>query len=86
MQKVVVSFERMQESREAMEKWLIENAGQGSARYSGQLGNVSHWLNGDDWLYYSQYTMGDLEVVEEQGTVFMFRSDSVAVEFALRFL
>jgi hypothetical protein len=86
MEKIVVSFERMQESRVDMEKWLLANAGVGSARYSGEKGNVTHWLNGDDWAFYNQYTVGDAEVVEDQGTVFIFRYESVAVEFALRFL
>lgn len=86
--KIIISYEKIYERTEEIDQWLRANAGQGSARYGGEKGNINHWLNGDDWLYYNLYTMGDLgrddpDVLES--TVFIFRNESIAVEFALRF-
>ena len=69
----------------AIESWLHVNAGQGSVRYGGREGEIDHWLNGDDWLYYNCYTLGDSDRLEDQDTVFVFRNEQVATEFALRF-
>ena len=84
----MIDYNKIAERKEEIEQWLHKNAGQGSARYGGQKGNVNHWLNGDDWLYYNLHTSGDLDKDDPdilESTVFIFRNEEVAVEFALRF-
>lgn len=75
----------MYEQTEDIHIWLQQNAGKGSVRYGGREGEINHWLNGDDWLYYNCYTLGDSDLLEDQDTVFVFRDEHVATEFALRF-
>lgn len=82
---VTVPFSTMEEKNQEITSWLKTNAGQGSARYGGKEGEIKHWLNGEDWLYYNQYTMGDLNITGHLNTVFVFRDERVATEFALRF-
>ena len=71
---VTVSRQTMETKQVEIDQWLKKHAGPGSARYAGP-NNVRHWLNGDDWLNY------DLDDV----TVFVFKDEQLAVEFALRF-
>ncbi|CAB4133453.1 hypothetical protein UFOVP257_200 [uncultured Caudovirales phage] len=90
MNKIIVDREKIEGRLDEVDQWLRKNAGQGSARYGGQRGTINHWLNGDDWLYYDLYNMSEedeigMANVESATTVFVFRSESVAVEFALRF-
>jgi hypothetical protein len=75
----------MLEQKTEIEAWLTENAGVGSARYGGKAGHINHWLNGDDWCYYNQWTVGDQADVETTDTVFVFKNEKLATEFALRF-
>ncbi len=82
---VKISYKKMSQNIDAIESWLQANAGTGSARYGGREGEISHWLNGDDWLYYNCYTLGDSDRLEDQDTVFVFKNERVATEFALRF-
>lgn len=83
--KVKVPYKKMSEQHDAIESWLGINAGQGSVRYGGREGEIDHWLNGDDWLYYNCYTLGDSDQLGDQDTVFIFRDEKIATEFALRF-
>ena len=71
---VTVPRHTMETKQVEINQWLKKHAGSGSARYAGP-NNVRHWLNGDDWLNY------DLDDV----TVFVFKDEQLAVEFALRF-
>ena len=75
----------MSEKIAEIEAWLRTNAGQGSVRFGGREGEIDHWLNGDDWLYYNQYSLGDSDLLADADTVFVFRDAQVATEFALRF-
>lgn len=75
----------METQSDLIEDWLRTNAGKGSVRYGGREGEISHWLNGDDWLYYNCYTLGDSDKLADQDTVFIFRNEKIATEFALRF-
>lgn len=84
--KVKVPYKKMSEKTDEIESWLKANAGAGSVRYGGREGEINHWLNGDDWLYYNQYSLGDSDQLEDQDTVFIFRDERVATEFALRFV
>jgi len=83
--KVKVPYKKMSEKTAEIESWLQANAGTGSVRYGGREGKISHWLNGDDWLYYNCYSSGDSDRLEDQDTVFVFKDERVAIEFALRF-
>lgn len=83
--KVKVPYKKMSSQTAEIESWLQANAGTGSVRYGGREGEINHWLNGDDWLYYNQYSLGDSDRLEDQDTVFIFRDERVATEFALRF-
>ena len=85
MNKVTVPFKTMRDKKAEIESWLTANAGRGSARYGGREGSISHWLNGDDWCYYNQWTVGDAEDLETTSTTFVFRDEKAATEFALRF-
>lgn len=85
MNKVKVPYKTMAEKKAEIERWLEENAGRGSARYGGREGTINHWLNGDDYCYYSQFTVGDMEDLETLDTMFIFRDEKTATEFALRF-
>jgi hypothetical protein len=84
--KVKVPYKKMSQQNEEIETWLRTNAGTGSVRYGGREGEINHWLNGDDWLYYNQYSLGDSDRLEDQDTVFIFKDEKVATEFALRFV
>lgn len=83
--KVKVPYTKMSKQHNEIEKWLMDNAGKGSVRYGGREGEINHWLSGDDWLYYNQYSLGDKDRLEDQDTVFIFKDERVATEFALRF-
>ena len=82
---VTVPYNKMETLKSDIEDWLTKNAGIGSARYGGRTGEIRHWLNGEDWLYYNCWTDGDLADYEHTNTVFVFRDERVATEFALRF-
>lgn len=75
---VTVPQKTMETKQIEINQWLEKNAGKGSTRYAGP-NNVRHWLNGDDWLNY------DLVQDDSNNTVFVFRDEQLAVEFALRF-
>lgn len=83
--KVKVPYTKMSEKNKEIHMWLDKNAGRGSVRYGGREGEINHWLNGDDWLYYNQYSLGDSDKLEDQDTVFIFKDERIATEFALRF-
>jgi hypothetical protein len=78
-------YTKMQQQGNNIDDWLRANAGTGSVRYGGREGEIRHWLNGDDWLYYVQYPMGNQSALEDSTTVYIFRDEKVATEFALRF-
>lgn len=71
---VTVPQRTMETKQIEINLWLEKNAGKGSTRYAGP-NNVRHWLNGDNWL---NYELDDV-------TVFVFKDEQLAVEFALRF-
>jgi hypothetical protein len=83
--KIKISYGKMSQKHDEIEAWLQTNAGTGSVRYGGREGEINHWLNGDDWLYYNCYSLGDSDTLEDADTVFVFRNEQVATEFALRF-
>lgn len=83
--KIKISYTKLSEQHDVIEAWLAANAGTGSVRYGGREGEINHWLNGDDWLYYNQYSLGDSDLLEDSDTVFVFRDERIATEFALRF-
>ena len=78
-------YVKMQQQGNNIDDWLRTNAGTGSVRYGGREGEIRHWLNGDDWLYYVQYPMAEQAPLEESVTVYIFKNERVATEFALRF-
>lgn len=80
MNTIVVPQEKYQTLKEDIADWL-KTRGQGTSRYGGKAGEIRHWLGGDDWCYYTQW---DTEQTVES-TVFLFRKETDAVEFALRF-
>ena len=82
---VIVPYAKMTSRHDEIEKWLKDNAGLGSVRYGGRENEIKHWLNGDDWLYYNAYLMGDQDKLTDSSTVFIFKDERVATEFALRF-
>jgi len=82
---VTVPYSKMETLKSEIEDWLTKNSGTGSARFGGRAGEIRHWLNGDNWLYYNQWITGDLEDHGHVDTVFVFRDERVATEFALRF-
>jgi hypothetical protein len=71
----------METKRDEIYSWLQANAGNGSARYGGKEGVINHWLNGEDYCYYNQFG-SDNDMLD---TIFVFRDEQVATEFALRF-
>jgi len=75
---VTVPRNTMEIKQAEIDQWIKTHAGSGSARYAGR-NHVRHWLNGDDWLSY------DLVDDDNDITVFVFRNEQLAVEFALRF-
>ena len=83
--KVKVPYKKMSQQNEEIETWLRTNAGTGSVRYGGKEGEINHWLNGDDWLYYNCYSLADSNRLEDSDTVFIFKNERIATEFALRF-
>ena len=82
---IKIPYRNTIEKHDAIEAWLRDKAGRGSVRYGGREGEINHWLNGDDWLYYNCYSLGDSNRLEDSDTVFVFRNEQVATEFALRF-
>jgi hypothetical protein len=81
-----IPYPKLEKNLNEIEEWLRTNAGTGSVRYGGREGEIRHWLNGDDWLYYVQYTLGDQASLEDSTTVYIFKNEKVATEFALRFV
>lgn len=79
-----VKYNKLEDCREEVDQWLRDNAGSGSARYGGREGTIRHWLNGDDWLYYSEFDQGEDQLAETD-VVFLFKDERIATEFALRF-
>jgi len=75
----------MQQHDGKIDEWLRTNAGTGSVRFGGREGEIRHWLNGDDWLYYVQYPLAEQTVLEESTNVYIFKNEQIATEFALRF-
>lgn len=93
MTTVKIEEQKFLDKNQEIIDWLEENAGIGTSRFSGKEGDISHWLNGDDWLYYLEtirvirqdtFSPPELEY-EEYWHVFKFRNAEVATEFALRF-
>lgn len=82
---VIIPQSKMETHKSEIEDWLIKNAGIGSARYGGREGKIRHWLNGEDWLYYNSWTLDDQADYEYTDTIFVFRDERLATEFALRF-
>lgn len=86
MNKVTVPKETIEGRMDQIRAWLRENAGIGSTRFGGREGHINHWLSGDDWLCYEEYSMA---VADDEFTtsqyVFVFRDEKAATEFALRF-
>jgi hypothetical protein len=82
---IIMPYTKMQQQGNNIDDWLRANAGTGSVRYGGREGEIRHWLNGDDWLYYVQYPMAEQAPLEESVTVYIFKNERVATEFALRF-
>lgn len=80
-----IPYPKIEIQQDQVEEWLRTNAGTGSVRYGGRSGEIRHWLNGDDWLYYTCYSLEDSDQLKDQDTVFIFRDERVATEFALRF-
>lgn len=80
-----IPYAKMQQHDGRIDEWLRNHAGVGSVRYGGREGEIRHWLNGDDWLYYVQYPMAEQTVLEESTTVYIFKNEQTATEFALRF-
>jgi len=78
-------YTKMEAQQDKVDAWLRENAGVGSVRYGGREGEIKHWLNGDDWLYYVQYIMSEQATLELAATVYIFKDEKIATEFALRF-
>lgn len=82
---VVISSDRYHEQRPAIIDFL-KDCGIGTSRFGGRTGEVKHWLGTDDWCYYDQWeTQADPDLNHVINTVFIFRSERAAVEFALRF-
>lgn len=84
--KITVSQQTIDNQLDEINQWLNLNAGAGCFRHGGRDEHLTHWLNGDDWLYYLEYSTSesDSQSVSEQYT-FVFRDHQVATEFALRF-
>ena len=80
-----IPYSKMQQHDGRIDEWLRTNAGTGSVRFGGREGEIRHWLNGDDWLYYVQYPLAEQTVLEESTTVYIFKNEQIATEFALRF-
>lgn len=80
-----IPYPKMNTKQDQVDTWLTTNAGVGSVRYGGREGEIRHWLNGDDWLYYVEYPMAEQAPLEESTTVYIFRNERTATEFALRF-
>ena len=80
-----IKYSKLEGRREEVDQWLHTNAGTGSARFGGREGTIRHWLNGDDWLYYSEFEQGE-DQLSETDVVFLFKNERIATEFALRFL
>ena len=79
-----IKYNKLEGRREDVDQWLQTNAGTGSARFGGREGTIRHWLNGDDWLYYSEFDQGEDQLAETD-VVFLFKDERIATEFALRF-
>jgi hypothetical protein len=79
--RIHVPVTTMEIKRDEIYSWLDANAGNGSARYGGREGVINHWLNGEDYCYYNQFG-SDNDISD---TIFVFREERIATEFALRF-
>ena len=79
--RIHVPFATMQTKKAEIDSWLEAYAGHGGARYGGREGVINHWLNGEDYCYYNQF--GD--AYNPLDTIFVFRDERIATEFALRF-
>ena len=85
MNQVLVPSEKYDTLRDEINEFL-KQCGSGTSRYGGKTGSINHWLGTDDWCYYDQWEFNP-ETEEEMSfnTVFIFRTEKNAVEFALRF-
>lgn len=84
--KVIVPEEKLSNRMEEARQFL-RSCGTGSTRFGGKEGNINHWLNGEDWCYYDQWTTNPEDTESRVvNTVFVFKNEAHAVEFALRFL
>jgi hypothetical protein len=79
-----IKYNKLEGRREDIDQWLRTNAGAGSARFGGREGTIRHWLNGDDWLYYSEFAQAEDQLAETD-VVFLFKDERIATEFTLRF-
>lgn len=79
-----IKYNKLDGRREELDRWLHSTAGTGSARFGGREGTIRHWLNGDDWLYYSEFAQDENQLAETD-VVFLFKDERIATEFALRF-
>lgn len=88
--KVIVPTEKLSNRMDEVRAFLQKEVGRGSARFGGKEGNINHWLNGDDWCYYDQWEddpgRDPAHGPNVVNTVFVFKNEAHAVEFALRFL
>lgn len=82
---IKLPYSSLENKIDQIEQWLIENAGSGSIRYGGREGEIRHWLNGEDWLYYIQYQTNEQSKLESASAIYIFKDERVATEFALRF-
>jgi hypothetical protein len=80
-----IPYTKMEKQQDQVDTWLRTCAGVGSVRYGGREGEIRHWLNGDDWLYYVQYASGAQASLEDSTTIYIFKDEKIATEFALRF-
>lgn len=83
--RVAVPSEKYDIVKDEIHKFLAD-CGQGTSRFGGKTGSLNHWLGTDDWCYYDEWVF-DPETEEEMSfnTVFVFRDQRKATEFALRF-
>ena len=85
MNKVIVPQDKYNAFKDEIKAFLKE-CGIGTARFGGRIGSINHWLGPDDWCYYDQWeTSANPDLEQTVNTVFLFRNEKNAVEFALRF-
>lgn len=80
MNKSTLTLELEHNRLEELETWLRDNVGLGGRRYSKKEGETAHWLGPDDWLYY----LADEEIQDKVKATFVFRRESDAVMFSLK--